>query len=225
MEQPHHIDPLPPDQPFKLVVVGYKPTVDDGVENGSTVLFDGPASRNFQALIPGGYAVPIKLLSNIRETLRSKLMFGSGVQDEEAGRLVYEYLTAQLENNDEHIRDCVSLDVTFDGVQFMDGKIQTVMSTTADGLLKIIHTWRNAGKAPFVYEIGEVLISSDKAFVEFLAGPVTSWMAEKTSTVFDVGRAANGERMITKIVNIVPGYNGTGIVGIATADIFGCAKN
>ena len=48
----------PSDPPLRYVVVGYQPTSGDDTKDGSVILFHGPASRNFEALIRAGYTVP-----------------------------------------------------------------------------------------------------------------------------------------------------------------------
>ena len=48
----------PSDPRLRYVVIGYTPTSGDDTKGGAVILFDGPASRNFEALIRAGYTVP-----------------------------------------------------------------------------------------------------------------------------------------------------------------------
>ena len=48
----------PSDSRLRYVVIGYTPTSGDDTKGGSVILFDGPASRNFEALTRAGYTVP-----------------------------------------------------------------------------------------------------------------------------------------------------------------------
>ena len=48
----------PSDPRLRYVVIGYTPTSGDDTKGGSVILFHGPASRNFEALIRAGYTVP-----------------------------------------------------------------------------------------------------------------------------------------------------------------------
>ena len=48
----------PSDPRLRYVVIGYTPTSGDDTKGGSVILFDGPVSRNFEALIRAGYTVP-----------------------------------------------------------------------------------------------------------------------------------------------------------------------
>ena len=48
----------PSDPPRRYIVVGSTPTSGDDTKGGSVILFEGPASRNFEALIRAGHTVP-----------------------------------------------------------------------------------------------------------------------------------------------------------------------
>tara|TARA_R100000656_G_scaffold123524_1_gene100194 strand:+ start:3575 stop:3802 length:228 start_codon:yes stop_codon:yes gene_type:complete len=54
---------------FRYIVVGYKPSFDGPIPDGSVVLFDGPAARNFEALIEAGYTVPDQWLGRLQMNL------------------------------------------------------------------------------------------------------------------------------------------------------------
>ena len=59
----------PNDPRFRYIVIGYRPTPEDNTQDGSVVLFDGPAARNFEALIQAGYTVPDQWLGRLQMNL------------------------------------------------------------------------------------------------------------------------------------------------------------
>ena len=211
MEQPEDSKPLPPDPRFKYVVVGYKPAADDGVENGSTILFDGPTSRNFEALIPGGYTVPGDLVDNSKGNLQSKLMFGPGVQDIEAGRVIFEYLSGIMTRDLARIRKAVMPDVTFDGIRWHDGQPQTILTTTAEGLLGVIASW-NEVLPTLDYTVDDASVTATKAMVRYRSAPIQRFLDPEDHTtwgsMYDLKRDDQGEVRISKIYNVVPVHNG-----------------
>ena len=56
---------------FQFVIVGYNPMSTDLADGWPTILFDGPASRNFEALIEAGYTVPDKWAGRLQLNLTS----------------------------------------------------------------------------------------------------------------------------------------------------------
>lgn len=222
MEQPEDIKPLSPDPRFKYVVVGYKPAADDGVENGSTILFDGPTSRNFEALIPGGYTVPGNLVDNSRGNLQSKLMFGPGVQDIEAGRVIFEYLTGVTTDDRLRIKRAVMPDVSFDGIRWHDGHPQSILTTTVEGLLRVIASW-NEILPTRDYVLDEASVTATKAMVRFRSAPIQRFLDpedHKTwASMYDLKRDEQGDVRISKIYNVVPVHNGPRSLAYPVLDV------
>ena len=68
----------PSDPPRRYIVVGYQPTSGDDTKGGSVILFNGPASRNFEALIRAGYTGPDKWAGRLQWNLASDEVLDPG---------------------------------------------------------------------------------------------------------------------------------------------------
>ena len=166
---------------FNYVLVGYKPDQDEQLPQNSVVLFDGPASVNFEHLLAGGLLISNESQSMVpylddpgaewfgSSRVNTQMATNTDITDPHARSLLGRYYMAIEIGDYETIADCVTDDVIYrmhPMVDDPDTPYAESIGMTKRFLLQNIKRWREKF-GPFRYDVLWSIVGTSNAMTRF----------------------------------------------------------